>query len=184
MPETCHMVQQQKNKIPGKRGRPKGSGPTPSSWRKGQSGNPRGAEPGPAGRLGRELMAAADAVREQLVRTVVQQAIGGCLASQKLLFERALGPVRAQTLAAPLPGVAHGSVEQRLQAVLDAVGAGQISSDEASTLTSAIRQATEAAQIAQLESELASIRAMRQEGLQRLHNNALHTIEADDVRAR
>lgn len=176
---------QQTTKARGKPGRPKGSGPTPASWRPGQSGNPRGGEPSPAGRVARTLMAATDEVREQLAERIVQQALGGCLQSQRLLIERFMPQVRAQTLAAPMPGIEAGSIEQRLQTVLQHAAEGRISSDEAKTLIEAIRGATEAAAIAAAERELAAIRAMRaqaitdapaarQDGLQR-------AIEAEEV---
>ncbi len=184
--QTRLMLPQQTTTKPrGKPGRPKGSGPTPASWKPGQSGNPRGGEPSPAGRVARTLMTATESVREQLAERIVQQALAGCLQSQRLLVERFMPQVRAQTLAAPMPGIEAGSIEQRLQTVLQHAAEGRISSDEAKTLIEAIRGATEAAAIAAAERELAAIRAMRaqaitdapaarQDGLQR-------AIEAEEV---
>lgn len=156
------MLQQQSTTKPrGKPGRPKGSGPTPASWKKGQSGNPKGAEPTAAGRVARTLMAATDEVREKLAEKIIEQALGGCLQSQRLLVERFMPQVRAQTLATPMPGIESGSIEQRLQTVLAHAAEGHISSDEAKTLIEAIRGATEAAAIAAAERELQTIREIR-----------------------
>lgn len=160
------MLQQQTPSKPrGKPGRPKGSGPTPASWRPGQSGNPKGAEPSPAGRVARTLMAATAEVREQLAERIVQQALAGCLQSQRLLVERFMPQVRAQTLAQPMPGIEVGSIEQRLQVVLQHAAEGKVSADEAKVLIEGIRQATEAAAIANAERELQAIRAMRMQPL-------------------
>ena len=156
------MLQQQTTSKPqGKPGRPKGSPPTPASWKKGQSGNPAGAEPSAAGRVARTLMVATDTVREQLAERIVRQALDGCLQSQRLLIERFMPQVRAQTLATPMPGIESGSIEQRLQTVLAHAAEGKISSDEAKTLIDAIRGATEAAAIAAAERELQAIRELR-----------------------
>ncbi len=157
--------QQSVSKPRGKPGRPKGSGPTPASWRPGQSGNPKGAEPSAAGQVARTLMQATNEVRAQLAERIVQQALDGCLQSQRLIVERFMPQVRAQTLAQPLPGIETGSIEQRLQVVLKAAADGQVSADEARVLIESIRGAVEAASIANLEAELQAIRAMRQQVL-------------------
>ena len=165
------MLQQASTKPKGKPGRPKGSPPTPASWRPGQSGNPAGAPVTERTRIANTLVRAADEHREALVAKVIEQALQGCQNSQKLIFERFLGPVRAQTAPVVIEGIASGSVESRLEAVLAAASVGKITSDEASVLTGAIRAATEAASLASLERELASIREMRQQVI----SNALPT---------
>jgi Family of unknown function (DUF5681) len=159
------MLQQKSTKPQGKPGRPKGSGPTPASWVKGQSGNPGGAPVTERTRIANALVRAADEHREALVAKVIEQALDGCQNSQRLIFERFLGPVRAQTAPVAIEGIASGSVESRLEAVLAAASVGKISSDEAAVLTGAIRAATEAASLASLERELQSIREMRAQAL-------------------
>lgn len=159
---TGRMLQQASTKPRGRPGRPKGSPPTPASWRPGQSGNPAGAPVTERTRIANTLVRAADQHREELAKVVVQQALLGCTASQKLLFER-LGPapVRAQTAAQELDGIQRGSVEARLEVVLQHAAEGRISADEAGVLVNAIRGATEAAAIAAAERELATIRELR-----------------------
>lgn len=160
------MLSQTSTKPKGKGGRPKGSPPTPASWKPGHSGNPKGAPVTERTRIANTLVRAADEHRDALVAVVIKQALEGCQASQRLLFER-LGPapVRAQTMNQALPGIAEGSIESRLEAVLRAASKGEISSDEAKTLTDTIKGAVEAASIANLERELESIRTMRQQAL-------------------
>lgn len=160
------MLQQESTKPRGKPGRPKGSPPTPASWRPGQSGNPAGAPVTERTRIANTLVRAADQHREELATVVVRQALAGCVASQRLLFER-LGPapVRAQTAAQELDGIQRGSIEERLQVVLAHAAEGKISSDEARTLIEAIRGATEAASIAAAERELQAIRELRTQAL-------------------
>jgi hypothetical protein len=160
------MLQQESTKTRGKPGRPKGSPPTPASWRPGQSGNPAGAPVTERTRIANTLVRAADQHREQLAAVVIQQALQGCVASQRLVFER-LGPapVRAQTAAQPMPGIEVGSIEARLQTVLQAAAEGRVSADEAKVLIDGIRGATEAAAIANAERELQAIRAMRHQAL-------------------
>jgi hypothetical protein len=115
--------------------------------------------------VARTLMQATNEVRAQLAERIVQQALDGCLQSQRLIVERFMPQVRAQTLAQPLPGIETGSIEQRLQVVLKAAADGQVSADEARVLIESIRGAVEAASIANLEAELQAIRAMRQQVL-------------------
>lgn len=160
------MLQQESTKPRGKPGRPKGSPPTPASWRPGQSGNPAGAPVTERTRIANTLVRAADQHREELAKVVVQQALLGCTASQRLLFER-LGPapVRAQTAAQEMPGIDQGSIEARLQVVLQHAAAGRISADEAAVLVTAIRNATEAAALAAAERELQAIRELRAQAL-------------------
>ena len=172
-----------------KGGRPKGSGPTPASWKPGQCGNPNAISD--AGKVARQLMAATVEVRDQLAERIVQQALNGCLQSQRLLVERFMPQVRAQTLAQPLPGIESGSIEQRLQAVLAAAAEGKISADEARVLVDSIRGATEAAALANAERELQQIRQMRMQALTSgpvTHQNGLQALEMalatqDHVRA-
>lgn len=174
------MLQQTSTKPRGKPGRPKGSGPTPASWRPGQSGNPAGAPVTERTRIANTLVRAADEHRDELAQVVIRQALAGCVASQRLLFER-LGPppVRAQTVAQEMPGIDAGSIEARLQVVLEHAAAGRISSDEAAVLVNAIRNATEAAAIASAERELQTIREMRQQSLiaSGTHQNGLQALE-------
>lgn len=160
------MLQQSSTKPKGRPGRPKGSPPTPASWRPGQSGNPAGAPVTERTRIAHTLVRAADEHREELARVVVQQALSGCVHSQRLLLER-LGPapVRAQTAALELDGIQRGTVEQRLEVVLEHAAAGRISSDEAATLISAIRGAVESAALANAERELQQIREMRTQAI-------------------
>jgi len=154
------MVQQfQQIKERKKPGRKPGSPPTAGSWKKGVSGNPGAI--GPAGIVARELMSATAEVREELAAKIIRQALDGCLQSQRLLVERFIPQVRAQTLAQPLPGIDEGSIEERLQKVLKAASEGRVSADEAAILISAIKGATEAAAIAAAERDLQEIRQMR-----------------------
>lgn len=166
---------------PRRPGRQPGSGPTKGSWVKGQSGNPGGAPIQERTRIANKLIEAADQHRDALAEKVVQQALNGCTASQRLLFER-LGPapIRAQTAPGVLLGIAQGSIEQRLEAVLLAASKGDISSDEAKVLADTIRASTEAAAIASLEREIASIRDMRAQAMDALqtHQNGLQALES------
>jgi hypothetical protein len=158
---------QQQSKTRRKPGRPKGSGPTPGSWKPGQSGNPNFTPTSQARLLAHTIMSQTVDVRDQLAAKIVEQAMNGCLQSQRLLVERFMPQVRAQTLAQPLPGIDKGSIEERLQAVLAAAAQGTLSADEAKTWIDGIRGATEAAAIANAERELESIRQMRQQVIAR-----------------
>jgi hypothetical protein len=122
-------------------------------------------------------MAATEQVRDQLAERIVQQALAGCLQSQRLLVERFMPQVRAQTLVQPLPGIDKGSIEDRLQVVLQAAADGRVSADEAKVLIDGIRGATEAAAIAAAERELAQIREMR---MQMLTNGAVPRLSATE----
>ena len=100
------------------------------TWRKGQSGNPKGRPPG-VGEVARLRAAIAEHVPTIITRLVERATMEGDTQAARLLLERVLPPVKPVALPEPLPVPATGSLAERAEAVLAAMAAGQASADAA-----------------------------------------------------
>jgi len=102
------------------------------TWRKGQSGNPKGRPPG-SGEVARLRAAIAEHVPTIITRLVERATMEGDTQAARLLLERVLPPVKAVALPEPLPVPATGSLAERAEAVLAAMAKGEASPDAAET---------------------------------------------------
>jgi hypothetical protein len=100
------------------------------TWRKGQSGNPKGRPPG-LGEVSRLRAAIAEHVPALIARLVERATMEGDVQAARLLLERVIPPAKATALPEPLPLPATGSLAERGEAVLAAMAAGQASPDVA-----------------------------------------------------
>lgn len=104
-------------------------------WPKGQSGNPGGRPPG-AGRIALLREQIAEHVPE-LVTKLLEQAREGDVAAARLLIERVLPPVKATEKPEEVV-IPDGSLTDKGNAVLAAVGAGYLAPGQGAALISAI----------------------------------------------
>jgi len=100
------------------------------TWRKGQSGNPKGRPPG-TGEVARLRAAISAHVPAIITRLVERATMEGDTQAARLLLERVLPPVKAVALPEAVPLPATGSLAERAEAVLAALAAGQASPDAA-----------------------------------------------------
>ncbi len=127
------------------------------TFRKGQSGNPKGR---PKGRK-----TTAQALRERITEragevldTVVDAALAGNLLAAQLLLSRCIPPARGQAVPVELPALAvAGTLTEKADAVLAAVGAGELAPDVGAQLIGAVAGAARIAEIAELADRLAAI---------------------------
>lgn len=104
-------------------------------WTKGQSGNPKGREPG-LSKVAAIRAHIAEYVPE-LVEQLCEKAQGGDMAAIRIIFERVLPPIKAseQPVHLTLP---EGSLTDRANAILAAVANGELSPTQGSALIGAI----------------------------------------------
>lgn len=125
-----------------------------TTWRPGQSGNPKGRTPG-SGEVGKLRAAIAHHV-PAIVDAMVTRALDGDAAAARLLVERvipALKPAEVtQTLTLP-----DGTLTEQGRAVLAAVAAGELAAGQGAQLVAAIGQLARVAEIDELERRIAAL---------------------------
>ncbi|HZT89998.1 MAG TPA: DUF5681 domain-containing protein [Stellaceae bacterium] len=107
-----------------------------TSFRKGQSGNPKGR---PRGRFRAGTRAAAlllDGEAEALARKAVEMALGGDAVAVRFCLGRLLGARRGQPVELDLPDIGGaGDLAAAVATIASAVGDGRITPDEALALS-------------------------------------------------
>lgn len=103
----------------------------------GNSLNPNGKPKGTLGKAGR--------LREELAKeipgilqTVVSQARSGDIQAARIILDRVLPPLRAQTERVELAQIAHGTLSARAGSVLSALSKGDVSPDTALQMLAAL----------------------------------------------
>lgn len=96
----------------------------------GSSLNPKGKPKGALSRSGQLRAALAEDV-SAIIEQVVAQARAGDLQAARIILDRVLPPLRAESAAVMLPKLAEGTLAERGNAVLTALAAGKIGPDAA-----------------------------------------------------
>ncbi|HEV2301029.1 MAG TPA: DUF5681 domain-containing protein [Stellaceae bacterium] len=118
-------------------GRPRGR-----PFRKGQSGNPKGREPGSKNR--KTLLAASllQGEAEALVRKAVERALAGDAAALKLCLDRLIAPQRERAVQLALPPLdGAADLVRIMRAVTAGAAAGEITPTEAQALAQTVETA-------------------------------------------
>lgn len=123
------------------------------TWKKGQSGNPKGRTPG-VERV-RQLL---DPKRDKLVQKAVELALAGDTVALRLCMERIAPPPRAETPPVEIPGLAEAvTMSDKARALLDAAGRGSISPDTAALMLGAIANAAKIIETDELADRIAAL---------------------------
>lgn len=130
----------------------------PTTWKPGQSGNPKGRSPG-SGEIGKLRASIAQHVPE-IIDRMVAKALEGDAGAARLLLERAIPPIKAadQTHHLNLP---EGTLTDQGRAVLAAVAAGDLPPAQGAQLVAAIGQLARVAEIDELERRIAALEGSR-----------------------
>ncbi|GAA3901098.1 hypothetical protein GCM10022276_19870 [Sphingomonas limnosediminicola] len=122
-------------------------------------GNP-GRPPGARHRVTRAIEELLEGEHEALTRKAIDLALGGNMIALKLCLDR-ISPVRSHSpIAVPLPSVT--SAQDALaasSALIAAVGAGELTADEAARVTSLLLAHRSLIEVADIERRLASLEA-------------------------
>lgn len=125
-----------------------------TTWKAGQSGNPKGRTPG-SGEVAKLRAAIAQHVPE-IIQTMVSKALEGDAGAARLLLERAIPALKpaeqAQALALP-----EGTLTDQGRAILQAVAAGQLAPAQGAQLVSAIGALAKVAEIDELERRIRAL---------------------------
>lgn len=132
----------------------------PQAWKPGQSGNPAGKPPGCRNKATQMVMALMEGGAEEITRTVIDAAKAGDLAAARLVIERLAPPLRERPLSLRLPetGTVAG-VSEAQQAILEAVGGGEILPGEGTALAGILEARRKALETVELEQRISALEA-------------------------
>lgn len=124
-------------------------------FKPGQSGNPKGREPGktPAAKLRQSIVKAMPEILAQLV----EQAKAGDVAAAKVLLDRVCPPLKPQALPISLP--VNGSLTEQGGEIIRATMAGQIPPDIGSQLITALAAQSKIIEIDELTKRIETLEA-------------------------
>jgi (p)ppGpp synthase/HD superfamily hydrolase len=127
-----------------------------SRFQKGQSGNPAGRPKGSLGMAGK-LRAAIQADAEQIIQSLIAQAKEGDTTAAKILLDRICPALKPEAQAVELEQLATGSLIEKAEAVLAAVGVGELAPDVAVQLVQSVATLAKVTEIDQLQQRLESL---------------------------
>lgn len=130
-----------------------------TSWKPGQSGNPKGCPPG-GGELGKLRAQISEQVPGILVKLIAQAKAGDTQAA-RLLLERTLPPIKPQEQVTPLT-LPDSTLTDQGRAILAAVAAGQLAPGAGAQLVAAVGQLAKIAEIDELERRIAALEKARE----------------------
>lgn len=123
-----------------------------TTWQKGQSGNPAGKPRGARNRATLMVLSLMEQGAEEITKAVVDSAKGGDLSAARLVLERLAPPMRERPIAIDLPSTdtAEG-INQAQQAIIEAVGMGELLPGEGSALAGLVELRRKALETIELE---------------------------------
>ena len=131
-------------------------------WRKGQSGNPRGRPAGSRNKatLAAEALLAGEAAK--LTRKCIRMALAGDPVAMRLVMERICSPTKGRPVALQLPPIE--SVQDVLAAqalVVAAMSAGEITPDEAATISEVLEARRRTFEVVDMERRLVALESRK-----------------------
>lgn len=129
------------------------------AFKRGQSGNPAGKPKGAKDKR-TALRALLEPHKAKLVRKAVTLALKGDTTALRLCLDRIMPPLRAKDAPIHLNAFA-GTIAQQGQRVVQALAAGDISPDEASTVMTTLRAQTDITKADELERRVKALEALR-----------------------
>lgn len=107
----------------------------PGRWKSGESGNPAGRKPG----TGQVASLRADIAKQvpAIIERLTAAALSGDVGAARLLLERAIAPLKAQEVAAPVR-LPDGTLTEQGRAVMDATASGDLAPGQAAALLTAL----------------------------------------------
>ncbi len=131
---------------------------TSTTWKRGQSGNPKGKPAGTRNKATLAVLALMESGAEEVTKAVVAQAKAGDLAAARMVLDRLAPPARERpvNLALPDTGTAEG-INAAQQAILQSVAVGDLLPGEATALAGIVESRRRALETLVLEMRIAAL---------------------------
>ncbi len=125
-------------------------------FQKGKSGNAAGKPVGARNKATMAVLALMATGAEEMTKAVINAAKGGDLSAARLVLERLAPPMRERPVSIDLPDTATGEgISQAQQAILEAVGAGELLPGEGQSLAGLVEGRRKALETLELERRIA-----------------------------
>lgn len=124
-------------------------------FKPGESGNPAGRPKGSG--LAGELRRAIATDAPDILAALIEQAKAGDVQAARVLLDRILPTLKAESLPVHLPGLARGALAERAQAALQAAGEGDIGPDTAAALVGAVATLARIHELDEIERRIAAL---------------------------
>lgn len=105
-------------------------------WKPGESGNPSGRPKGTG--YAAKVRAAIEDDIPDIIAKLAEQAKAGDVQAARVLLDRVVPVLRAESLPVQIPGLGVGSLTERAQAAISAAGRGEVSPDLVAHLVAAL----------------------------------------------
>jgi hypothetical protein len=134
----------------------------PHAWKKGQSGNPSGKPQGMRNKATMMVISLMEQGAEEITKTVIDAAKGGDLMAARLVIERLAPPLRERPITLNLPSTATAEgISAAQQAILQAVGVGDLLPGEGATLAGIVEIRRKALETQELEARITALETKR-----------------------
>ena len=131
---------------------------TSTTWKPGQSGNPKGKPTGARNKATIAVLALMESGATEITATVIDAAKAGNLTAARMILDRLAPPAKERPVSMIMPdtGTAEG-VSAAQQAILQAVAAGELLPGEASALAGIVETRRKALETEELERRIAAL---------------------------
>lgn len=129
-----------------------------TTWKKGQSGNPSGKPQGARNRATVMVLAMMEDGAKEITQAVINAARGGDLSAARLVLERLAPPMRERPISIDLPDTTTAEgISKAQQAIIEAVGMGELLPGEGSVLAGLIEAKRKALETIELEQRVTTL---------------------------
>jgi Family of unknown function (DUF5681) len=137
-----------------------GGGRRATSWKPGQSGNPKGCPKGARHRVTLLLDAIGEEYAERVLKSCLLKACKGDVAAQKVVLERCWPPRKGAPVQINIPKITSPEgVLEATAGITEAVGAGELSPDEGVLVSQIVEASRRAIETVELERRIAALEA-------------------------
>ncbi len=126
-------------------------------WQKGQSGNPAGRRPG-SGNVAALRASLAECLPDVL-ENLAKAAIAGDMQATRILLDRVLPPLRAEETPVALDLSRAITLADKAEAILSAAASGDVSTNQAAQMISALGMTARIIEAQELEKRIAALEA-------------------------